>query len=966
MDPHEQKDRIPETMAASPGPGAKSHLAEQERQSEPGSLSRQEGLYRQIFETLQAPVVLVEPETGRILDGNAAAAAFYGSSVEELRRVSLWDLNALTQEELFRELIQSATRSHRVFVLRQRLLGGDVRDVEIGYNPIRTREKTLFSALLRDITKQAEQDDLSGRTRNLREAVTEALSQLLTQPGHHAGLKRALEGFSTVQGLSRLDLYGTERAIEGHLLVSHLWQWRSRTKEFEPGDARMRGIPLGDLVPFGIDDLKKGLPLVCPVQSLSQPFRAILETDAGIALVIPAVTEDALRALLVVGDTVPDNRWSDKELDLFSRFASSLAGIYAREGANEELRRTADQYRALVESSADVLFQTDATGLWTLLSPSWTDLTGFAVKESIGDFCLSNVHHDDRQAVALDFQSLLEGRTPAVQCQMRLVRKDGSARAVRLLARPLRDDTGRVTSTTGFLQDVGSRPAVSTTPQEDRYQRLFEGLNDVIFVATPEGRLLDINRAAIEALRYSSKDELLSRNVYADIFADARDGQRFSAELERSGAVRDFDINVKTKDGEALTLSISAVRTSDPSLIMYQGIGRDVTRRRKQEQEVLFTKKMEAVGQLAGGVAHDFNNILTGIRGYAEILRAKLSAESGLTSYVDRIISSSERGAHITEGLMTFSRKRKAKTERLEIDEIIENSRPLLAKILGGGIQVVLRTSGKKPQVTADCSQLEQVLMHLATNARDAMPQGGVFTVASDVVRLGTEFRKLHGYGEPGTFVRISVTDTGTGMDAKTREKAFEPFFTTREVGKGSGLGLSIVYGIVKQHQGYITVRSAPGEGSTFEIYLPLAVQREEIVKPTDFPVPRGGSETILLAEDDEVVNDLLRSILEGFGYCVISAVDGEDAVAKFRENRDRVNLLLSDLVMPRKTGQEIYEEIRSLRPDLKVIFISGYDEDIARGKGVAEKGFPVIPKPFSTSDLLNRVRAVLDEQPVA
>jgi CheY-like chemotaxis protein len=203
-------------------------------------------------------------------------------------------------------------------------------------------------------------------------------------------------------------------------------------------------------------------------------------------------------------------------------------------------------------------------------------------------------------------------------------------------------------------------------------------------------------------------------------------------------------------------------------------------------------------------------------------------------------------------------------------------------------------------------------------------------------------------------------------MDAKTREKAFEPFFTTREVGKGSGLGLSIVYGIVKQHQGYITVRSAPGEGSTFEIYLPLAVQREEIVKPTDFPVPRGGSETILLAEDDEVVNDLLRSILEGFGYCVISAVDGEDAVAKFRENRDRVNLLLSDLVMPRKTGQEIYEEIRSLRPDLKVIFISGYDEDIARGKGVAEKGFPVIPKPFSTSDLLNRVRAVLDEQPVA
>jgi CheY-like chemotaxis protein len=261
----------------------------------------------------------------------------------------------------------------------------------------------------------------------------------------------------------------------------------------------------------------------------------------------------------------------------------------------------------------------------------------------------------------------------------------------------------------------------------------------------------------------------------------------------------------------------------------------------------------------------------------------------------------------------------------------------------------------------ADSGQIEQVLMNLATNARDAMPHGGLLTIETELVELDEQYIKTHAVEAPGMYARISVTDTGIGMDEKTRERIFEPFFTTKEMGRGTGLGLAIVYGIIKQHNGYINVYSEPGKGTTFRIYIPLIKPEFKEVESMVLSAPKGGTETILIAEDDTEVRRITKEVLENFGYKVIEAVNGVDAINKFIENKDRIRLLLFDLIMPKKNGREAYEEIRKIMPDIKVLFTSGYPADIIHEKGVLEEGINFISKPVSPDDLLRKVREVLD-----
>ena len=287
----------------------------------------------------------------------------------------------------------------------------------------------------------------------------------------------------------------------------------------------------------------------------------------------------------------------------------------------------------------------------------------------------------------------------------------------------------------------------------------------------------------------------------------------------------------------------------------------------------------------------------------------------------------------------------------------------LLLRIIGEDIQLKTILAEKDLIVMADSGQMEQILMNLATNARDAMPDGGVLTMGTETMRMDTEYIKTHGYGKPGEYVLVSVTDTGAGMDEKTRERIFEPFFTTKEIGKGTGLGLAMVYGIVKQHKGYINVYSEIGKGTTFKIYLPLVETNiVEEAKTKEVITLIGGTETILLAEDDIEVRKLMRNVLEEFGYKIIEAEDGEDAVNKFAENRDSVQLLILDVVMPNKNGKEAYEDIKKLRADVRALFISGYTANIIHERGILEEGINFISKPVSPGELLKTVREVLDK----
>ncbi len=385
----------------------------------------------------------------------------------------------------------------------------------------------------------------------------------------------------------------------------------------------------------------------------------------------------------------------------------------------------------------------------------------------------------------------------------------------------------------------------------------------------------------------------------------------------------------------------------------------DVTDRKRLESHLHQAQKMEAIGTLAGGIAHDFNNILTAVIGYSTLLRGQMHDGDPLCTYVDHILSSSQKAADLTRSLLAFSRHQPMTLVPLAVNDVIEDTKVLLKRLLSEDIFLETRTAPQGPVIMGDATQIHQMLINLATNARDAMPAGGVLTLKTDLVRLDRQTADLRGYGTPGDYVSITVSDTGTGMDDTTKEKIFEPFFTTKEVGKGTGLGLSIVYGIVKHHHGYINVYSKPNRGTTFRVYFPAAaVDHEQITEPP--PEAKRGSETILVAEDNQNVRQLMSSILTQHGYSVIEAVDGADAVRKYGEH-DNIDLLVLDSVMPKMNGRAAYDVIQRRSPHVKTLFMSGYTRDVVLNKGINDKGFNFISKPLSPHQLLRKVREVLD-----
>jgi signal transduction histidine kinase len=389
--------------------------------------------------------------------------------------------------------------------------------------------------------------------------------------------------------------------------------------------------------------------------------------------------------------------------------------------------------------------------------------------------------------------------------------------------------------------------------------------------------------------------------------------------------------------------------------------GQNVSEQRKLQRQLFQAQKMEAVGQLAGGVAHDFNNILTAIMGYASLLQTKLNGDARLNDYVKQILDGADRAAEVTKGLLAFSRKQMINPRPVDLNNVVRGSEKLLSRLIGEDIEITTTLFSKDVVCMVDAGQIEHVIMNLTTNARDAMPNGGRLALRTEVAELDDAFVQSHGYGEPGMYAVLSVYDTGIGMDQEVREKIFEPFFTTKEPGKGTGLGLAMVYGIIKQHGGYINVYSEPGNGTTFKIYLPSTQAKDEILLGSSSEtVVRGGTETILVAEDDEKIRRLSEIILTQNGYTVISAIDGEDAVNKFIEHKDDIQLVIIDLIMPKKSGKEAYAEIKAVRPYIRVLLSSGYTGDRIDDY-ILSKEDCFINKPVSPKDLLRKVRELLD-----
>jgi signal transduction histidine kinase len=383
--------------------------------------------------------------------------------------------------------------------------------------------------------------------------------------------------------------------------------------------------------------------------------------------------------------------------------------------------------------------------------------------------------------------------------------------------------------------------------------------------------------------------------------------------------------------------------------------------KKQLEEQLLHAQKMEAIGTLAGGIAHDFNNILQAIIGYGSLLKMKAANNSALKHYVDLILSAAERAAQLTRGLLAFSRKQVINPRPSDLNELVKSIQKFLRHVIGEDIEVNANLAEGRLIIMIDPSQLDQVLMNLATNARDAMPKGGTFTLSTDSVELGEEFFKAFSEPRPGVYAMISCADTGHGMDERTKARIFDPFYTTKEVGKGTGLGLSTVYGIVKQHDGFIQVDTAVGAGTTFRIYFPLVDAKPDGLNRRDLEEKEvSGTETVLVAEDDWAVRKLIRSILEEFGYTVIEASNGSEAVEQFADHREQIDLMLFDMVLPEMSGKQAFHEIASVEPGVPVIFISGYPEEQI-GSHMSEPQ-PIVAKPISPADLLTKVRQTLDE----
>ena len=513
------------------------------------------------------------------------------------------------------------------------------------------------------------------------------------------------------------------------------------------------------------------------------------------------------------------------------------------------------------------------------------------------------------------------------------------------------------------LREAKGRAALRAS--EAGYETLVEHAPIGIYRSTPQGRFLSANHALVRMLGYASVADVLRLDMARDVYADPAERQRL---LDRDTySDREYDeveATWKRKDGRLLTvqLSVRAVRNGARQVEYYETFVRDVTDQRRLQQQLVQSQKMEAVGRLAGGIAHDFNNLLTVITSYSDLLLEDLGREDAKREDVEQIRQAAEGAAALTRQLLAFSRQQVLEPKVVSLSAVVSGVEKMLRRVLGEDVDLGTVLDREVGSVKADVGQLEQVLMNLAVNARDAMPTGGKLTIETADVEHDPDYARQHDAAPVRQFVMLAVSDTGIGMHEATKARIFEPFFTTKEPGKGTGLGLATVYGIVKQSGGFIWVYSEPGRGTTFKIYLPRvdapATGRAADTAPAT--VPRG-TETVLLVEDAAAVRAVARQVLERQGYTVLEAPNGEAALHLAQKHRGRIHLLLTDVVMPVMSGRQLADQLAGARPDMKVLYASGYTDDAIVRHGVLEEGTAYLQKPFTPESLARKVRDVLD-----
>jgi two-component system, cell cycle sensor histidine kinase and response regulator CckA len=659
-----------------------------------------------------------------------------------------------------------------------------------------------------------------------------------------------------------------------------------------------------------------------------------------------------------------------------------VAAVFVAWGRNRSLRaklQSAIEARDAAELSFHGAFEQAAVGM-DHVSPDgrilrvnqrYCDMTGYSREELLAMKLDGITHPDDQPMDRMHIDRLLRGDETIAAWEKRYVRKDGSTIWVALNATAVRNANGEPAYVIGVAEDITARVLAEQAlrQSEERFRQLVENAPYGVMVEAGL-RLIYVNPAAARIMGAESAAQLLGSSWLERVDTSERAVVRERAGMVAGGStVMMAERKLLRLTGETLATEISAtpiVYDGQPAALAFL---RDVTAQKQAEEErarleqrLRHAQKMESVGRLAGGVAHDFNNHLTVINGYCDMLLDELAGDDPLREEIAEIRAAGQRAAALTQQLLTFSRRQVVELRPINLNGVVEEHCRMVRRLIGDDIEVATELDRELGLVMADRGQMQQVLMNLAVNARDAMPSGGTLTITTANAVIGGGAGASAPDIKPGCYVVLTVIDTGSGMTPEVMSKIFEPFFTTKSMGVGTGLGLATVYGIVEQAGGFLRVSSEPGQGATFRIYLPLTAAGQELSgEATARRAPVRGSETVLVVEDQDDVRRLALTILKRNGYRLLEASNGADALAVAEQYPHHIDLLITDVVMPGMTGRELAGRLRDARARLKVLYMSGYSADVIATQGVIEPGMAYLPKPFAPADFTAKVREVLD-----
>jgi two-component system, cell cycle sensor histidine kinase and response regulator CckA len=623
-------------------------------------------------------------------------------------------------------------------------------------------------------------------------------------------------------------------------------------------------------------------------------------------------------------------------------------------------------FRLITENAADMIAVVDMEGNRIFNSLSYERVLGYSLAELKTSSSFDQVHPEDIDRVR---QAAIEARRTGIglPLEYRVRHKDGTWRMLESTASVIRNSKGIPEKLVIVNRDVTERDRAAEALQrsEASFRSVVEDAPYGIYRASVAGDLILVNLALQKMLGYDSREELLQANVGSHIYRHAPEHERFIRTVVQEQYFKDVELEWKRKDGAPITVRCSGwpVRDERGTVTYLEVFAEDVTERRVLERQLRMAQKMEAVGRLSGGIAHDFNNLLGVIIGYSQVLKRSLGSANPLWfEHAEEIEKAGQRAVSLTRQLLAFSRQQVLEPVILNLNTLVSDMEKMLPRLIGEDVTLELHLDPALSQVKADHGQIEQVIMNLAVNARDAMLDGGKLTIQTANVELDLAYTRKHPGSRIGQYVMLAVSDTGTGIDPEIQSQIFEPFFTTKERDKGTGLGLATVYGVVKQSGGYIAVDSEKGKGARFSVYLPRVEQPVPTSEvKTGAPANIRGSETVLLVEDAEPLRKLANMFLRDSGYNVLTAADGREALEVARSHAGPIHLLLTDVVMPGINGRVLAERLAPQQRGMKVLYMSGYTDSFIAGHGVLEAGTHLLHKPFTQDVLARKVREVLD-----